>query len=418
MNLVRKTFMLFLGAFLLQMALLSIMLLLGYTHSEGTWKQLRLHTIERAAADIIAGDPSRQLPQDIPAAVYDADRNLLEANRGVGRGSSLHHAELIPVTRGDEITGYYAAGQLSFRYDAANRQLLDTMTRVFFFGLIFALLISLAAARYFSNHIAKPAQRIAQSLEGFTRNSRSAELPAEGAEEILHIAAALAGLQQRLQDEQKLRSQWAQDIAHDLRTPVASVKAQLEAMKDGILPATQSRFTLIAGELSRLEQLVCQLEELMQLESPEMVISPRTIDAAGFLAQAARQHDPNPRKVTVRTETAVPVLTADEALLYRGVSNLLTNAVRHTPEGETVTLRIFPEDQGTALQVSNPGDPIPPEELPNIFNRLFRGEYARSSHGSGLGLTIVKQIALLHGGSVRCSSSAEAETVFTLYLPQ
>jgi len=414
MTLVKRTFILFLSAFLLQMLLLLALMYAGYAHSEGQWKALKTAAIEEAAKEILQENLSASLPQDIPISVFDAQGNLVAYNRGAGRGAAHQGYELTSLEEAGSIIGYYSTGQLSFRNNAASRELIDSMVRVLTIGVLLSLAISFFSALYFSRRLSRPAQHISLSLQEMTAGNRSAQADEEGFEEISAIARSVNTLQKRLQQEQVLRTQWAHDIAHDLRTPVSSLKAQLEAMKDGVLPPTSDRMVKTLRELMRMEHLVDDLEMLMKLESPEMHLEKTEIDPQLFI-QDLQNRFPN---VSAPAHAAEGTITADEQLLYRAISNLITNAQLHGDPEKGIFLEISRTAREVIISVQNYGKPVPEEELPFVFNRLYRGEFARNTPGSGLGLTLARQITELHNGTILLTSSEESGTKAVIAIPQ
>lgn len=413
MTLVKRTFILFLSAFLLQTVLLLGLIYFGYTHSEGQWKTLRIAAIEETARQILLSDDPPPLPQEIPITIYDNTGSLAASNRGIGRGRIQQENELRVLKDGGRVIGYYSTGQISFRSSSSSRELIDTMVTVLSIGLLLALGISLAAAAYFSRKLSRPAQRISSSLEDMIKGNSQAKADEKGFEEIAAIARSVNTLQESLQHEQVIRSQWAQDIAHDLRTPTASMKAQFEAMLDGVFPVTTERIQKASKELYRMEMLIHDLETLMKLESPEMHLNISSIDSQQFIQElSARFPD------ALSPVNSDPFqFHADEQLLYRAVSNLISNAVRHAQSGTSVSVRIEKTDRHAEISVHNYGTPIPQHEIPRVFDRLFRGEFARNTPGSGLGLTIVKRIAELHNGSADIVSSEEHGTEACIRIP-
>ena len=414
MTLVKRTFILFLAAFLLQMLLILGLIYFGYSHSEGQWKTRRLASIEETAVAILSGEHSLELPQDIPISVYDARGNLTASNRGAGRTRSAQEHDLIPIQQGGSVIGYYSTGLISFRTSPASRELIESMTRAIAAGILLSLGISLAAAAYFSRQVSRPAQSISSSLTHMIAGTTIQPAELSGCEEMTAIAQSVHTLQQWLQQEQVIRSQWAQDIAHDLRTPVASMKAQFEAMADGVLPVTPERIEKTSRELYRMEMLINDLETLMKLESPEMSMGSAEIDSSCF-ARELQSRFPGLLLDSGNTQFS---FFADEQLLYRAVSNLITNAFRHAGPGTQVSLKLEHTASSVVLSVHNTGSPIPEEDIPNVFNRLYRGEYARKTPGSGLGLTIVKRIAELHHGTVEIFSTEKTGTTVSIHIPQ
>jgi two-component system sensor histidine kinase BaeS len=400
-----RTLLAFLAALLLLAGLQTAAWFWGLLRSQSAWSQARSEAAAITARRILRGDPSLDLaevPADPPLAVYDPEGELVFSNRGfrAGRGAG---AEPHPVVDGGDLLGFYRTGRMQFQADAANQRFAESLRRAFWIGAPASLLIALAAALVFSRALSRPAARVAQGLEGIARGELQTRVSEQGAEEIARIAGSANRLAGQLEREREIRRRWVQDIAHDLRTPVAALRAQLEAMRDGVLELSLPRMTRSLGQLERVETLILDLEELMQLESPELRLELADLPAARLLdelretfALALRQ-----KRVEWQQECTLETLRGDPKLLRRALTNLLSNAVRHVPEGGAIRVAAVDSARGPELRVANTGTPIPDGERERVFDRLYRGEYARSTPGSGLGLTIARRVAQLHGGDIR-----------------
>ena len=424
MTLVKKTFFVFIVAFGIQIRVIALLVSVGYRQSANQWSATRYRQAERTAVAVLTADPALQEDLNFPGqiAIYDHNDVLLATNRGMGMRAgmmrNLGTANRIPVFRDGQQLGSYAIGDVAFEEDSANKALLHTMGRILIVSLVLAFGISLLAALYFSHLVSRPADQMARSLQALGSGELGAPIIPQGAQEIRRIGHSIESLRVGLLREQTVRTQWSQDLAHDLRSPVASMKAQLEGMADGILPATPQRFARAVEDLGRMETLIDDLETLMRLESPETHLNPVTVDTEAFAAAAKRRFEvlAAPKEINIRTLTDRRPFVADESLLFRAVSNLLSNAVRHCDQGGEVLLSVESGGGETRIAVGNTGAPIPTHEVPKLFERLYRGEYARNTPGSGLGLTIVDRIARLHHGSVAVQSGPERHTTFTMVL--
>ena len=416
MTLVKKTFLLFLIAFIFQISVVALVVGFGLDRSETQWQRVRAHQAYDTAQALLLGDEieggyAGQL------AVFSPDGQLLQSSRGMGMHGNMGRtmmAQMQPIYRNDQLIGYYATGDISFASDSANQTVMSTMLIALVISLVLSLGIALAAALYFSRKVSRPADYLALQLETMTRGDLSQPVSAAGSHELVRIAESVEQLRNKLLHEQTIRAQWSQDIAHDLRTPVASVKAQLEGMRDGILPPDTPRFERTLHELERMEQLIRDLETLIRLEDPGSQAAYERIDVQTFLQELSEQFDAQlvQQQTSLVTHSTVDYLFADEQLLSRAVSNLMSNALRYGSTGTPVTITVSSQQ----VAVHNQGNPIPASEIPKLTQRLYRGEYARSTFGSGLGLTIVERIARLHNGSVSITSDVQSGTVVTIHL--
>ncbi len=430
----RRTVLSFLASYIVLLLVLGIALAIGYQRSMQEWSRRRTEGAEHAARQILGSDSvrapgaigaragriqdeiDRSIPGDIALFVYDADRQLIATTRGAARGREgmQRPDQLVAVTRDGETLGYFAVGPPVFRNDAANDVLVGSLTTAAVVGAVVAIGAAFLVAFVLAAWLTAPATEVADGIMRIADGSLDAPVPERGATEVCMIARAANGLSERLRSERDLRTQWAQDIAHDLRTPVASAKAQLEAIVDGVHEASPERVSKTLKELERVEVLIENLEELTRLEAPETSISITAFPAADFAASVCESFAMEAERKQIRLESNVSdgIVEGDEQLLFRAVGNLLSNAIRHTPVAGVVTITV----QDFEIRIHNDGDPIPEEDVPHVFDRLFRGEYARRSRGTGLGLTIARRIVELHHGRIIVSSNAADGTTFTITL--
>jgi two-component system, OmpR family, sensor histidine kinase BaeS len=440
-SLFRRTLVAFGVSFVVLLGVLVVALVGGYRHSIDRWSHERMATVERAARQALtgqAGDSSR-LPSDVPVFVYDAAGKLVASNRGAGRQRDTEDWERVQLRDGDRVIGSFEVGQAAFRNDSANRTLTDTLIRTAFAGALAAFASGMVTALLFARSLSRPAANVAAGIDAIARGGDGPPIPEDGSEEIARIAKAANTLATHLRDERALRAQWARDVTHDLRTPIASIRAQLEAVVDGVYEASTDRVRRLLDELARVQLLINDLDELMRLESPETTLNASPIDAQEFVdtIRCRLAPDAERRGLVLDAQVTAKSISGDEILLDRAVSNIVANAVRHAAEDTRIEIVVrgrsaltscprpaqdaapFPAlaQHDVEVTVRNQGDPIPAEELPHLFDRLYRGEYARTSPGSGLGLTIAKRIVGLHGGVIDITSSPEDGTLVRIALP-
>lgn len=437
----------FVLTFLLMYGTAAAVLFSGYYRSLSVWSTERVASVEAAVTEVLeshlrqppaeAGEGARQdLPEEgpqaapgvderlvgiaVPVFVYDTEGRLIASNRGAGRRRETEGTARVPVyDSAGELLGSYATVAAQFHQDEANQALLDSLVHASILGGLAALSVALATAFALSRMLAGPARQVAAGIDSLSCGledgldpppAEHTPVPEIGTTEIARIARATNSLVDRLRGERRIRAQWSQDLAHDLRSPVASIRAQLEAVADGVYQADANRIGGTLRELARVEGLIEDLEELMRLEEPELKISPSTIDVHTFLSSLGERFHHEVVKKELQLEIVAEKLsefTADEPLMYRAVSNLVSNAIRHTGQGGNVSVQILTCNAAVCLHVINSGTPIPEHDLPHLFDRLYRGEYARNSVGSGLGLTITRRVVLLHGGSIEIESGPE-----------
>ena len=188
-------------------------------------------------------------------------------------------------------------------------------------------------------------------------------------------------------------------------------------MRDGVLNLTPERIKKNLKEINRIRQLVSDLDELTKLDSPELRLNPEKIESGPFLNELKEQFsfEIDKKNIDIKYSFDVPFFTADKLLLHRALTNILSNAVRHTGPGGKIKLSINLNDKSILINVFNTGDKIPDKEINKVFDRLYRGEYARNTPGTGLGLTIAQKITGIHNGTI--SIKSEDGTTVTITLP-
>ncbi|MYM26876.1 heavy metal sensor histidine kinase [Duganella sp. CY15W] len=239
--------------------------------------------------------------------------------------------------------------------------------------------------------------------------------------ELRELGEAYNAMLNRLEDGVQRLSGFAADLAHDMRTPVNTL--MLETQVALSRPRTPEEYQqLLASNLEEYERLARMIENtlfLARVDNAQLALQRETLDLQVELRRIHDYFEILADDVGVRLSVDAAPLRAevDPVLLRRAVNNLVSNAIRYTPAGGTVTLAARAVADGVALTVSNSGPGIAPEHLPHVFDRYYRADQARSdqSHSAGLGLSIVRAIMELHGGKISLDSQPGECTVFTLF---
>ncbi len=384
-------------------------------------------------AEAIAGATLPYLDESTFLFVFDPNGSIVFAWRrgerldsaGADGGSARNflrrhavEAQAVELRDGGRIIGSVAAGVLSFADESAGRGFLETLAIVGSAGAAGSFLLAVAVAFVFSSRLSRHAAGLATGLARLAAGERVVRFEGGGARELDQIGESAGVLQEKLAEEERLRGQWAADVAHDLRTPLAALRSQLEAMTDGVLPVTPDRLQRASTELSRVEALVADLGELSRIESPSMKPVFADVDAGRFLSELCQRFQLDAEKRGIMFAcTSDPGLTfnADGHLLHRAATNVLQNAFQHVQDGGRVAVSIMGGGP-IAIRIENTGS-IPAEEIPLVFDRLHRGEHSRHAPGSGLGLTIARAVMELHGGGIRIANSGTGTVIVEMSLP-
>ncbi len=220
------------------------------------------------------------------------------------------------------------------------------------------------------------------------------------------------------------RREFVSNASHELRTPIASIKAAVETLQRGALkdPEAAAEFVnAMAEDADRMEALVVEMLELSRLESGQTPLHMAPLDAASLLESVARQfkHQADVSGLTIKRDVQpeLPPFNADRAQVERVLSNLVANALKFTPAGGSVTLSAYRRDRAVVLTVKDSGSGIAAEHLPHVFERFYKADQSRGSGGTGLGLAIAKHIVQAHGGAIKAESRLGEGAVFTFELP-
>ncbi len=220
------------------------------------------------------------------------------------------------------------------------------------------------------------------------------------------------------------------DIAHELRTPLHIIQGNLEGVLDGVYQPTPDHINATLDETRLLTRLVTDLQTLSLAETGQLPLHPTPFRVADLLADLTASFSSQAASLGINLQTSLShpdhELTADYDRLNQVLSNLLSNALRHTPSGGTISIRTeAPQDNirntqyAIRITLHDTGSGIPPSDLPFIFDRFWRGDKSRSERThSGLGLAISKQLVLAHGGKIEVESEVGKSTTFTIELPQ
>ncbi len=303
--------------------------------------------------------------------------------------------------------------------------------------LFFAGGISIAFGYFISNTISQALENLAEGAQQLSGGDFSTRVPILGQDEIAQLTAAFnemaAKLEHAAENERALdeaRRNLVAWASHDLRTPLTSLRVMIDALSDGVVddPETVSRYLRQSqNEITRMSKLLDDLFELAQLDAGYQELDFEWINLSDLISDTLESFAARATAQTVTLEGSVdpqvdPVWAAPDKL-SRILDNLLSNALRHTPEDGSVQLRASIQGNNTLVVVEDTGSGISPKDLPYIFDRFYRGEKSRARYteeigGVGLGLSIVKGLVQVHGGEIKVDSDLGVGTAFSFTIPR
>lgn len=296
--------------------------------------------------------------------------------------------------------------------------------------LLLSLLVGTVAATLFglliSRTLTRPLADISHAAARFAAGDYASRTGATGGDEIGGLGRTFNTMAESLAKIEYNRREFLATVSHELKTPVASIQALAEALADGVAAEPEHRqryLATIVGESQRIDRLIRDLLDLAQLEAGELAIVPEKTDLVAFLGREAAKyaHLLAEKGLTLRVDApaAVPPVLADPGWLAQIIANLVSNAVRHSPAGETIVITVQPAAGKVAVAVSDSGLGIPPEDQPFIWDRFYRVDKsrARSGGGTGLGLAITKRLVQAMNGEITLESTVGQGAKFTFTLP-
>ncbi len=302
--------------------------------------------------------------------------------------------------------------------DTATGQARSAILEAVGLGGVLAVLLAAAAALLVSRRITRPLRALVGATEAVERGASEASLPpAPG--ELGQLGRAFDRMARSLHREDDLRRAVVADVAHELRTPVTILRGLTEELLDGLAAPTPERLSSLHDEVLRLGRLVDDLAALAAAQASALSIRRAVVDLGRVTADVVAAMQPQfvEAGLDVQLETAPVVVDGDDERLRQVVTNLLTNAVKFTPDGGRIGVGVERAHGQAVVTVTDSGPGIPPDELPHVFERFWRGRAAAGRAGSGIGLAVVAALVDAHGGTVEASNLPTGGARFTIRLP-
>jgi two-component system sensor histidine kinase BaeS len=376
------------------------------------------------------GNPfARMRPFDRPGgaiALMNDHGIVIISGHGYKHGEQVSPGTLdnaIPVEVDEKVVGWLIATPEGFGRNPAEALFLNNINRMLVSGAIGALVVSLLLGIFLARTLTRPIREITTATRAVADGDLEQRVPVRSHDELGELATSFNLMSAELARSINLRRQMTADIAHELRTPISVILGHVDAMDDGVLPASSDTFYIIRDEATRLERMVDDLRTLSRADAGELILTCRLTQMQDLLDQAIRAYRPHARKkdIKLRLEISpdIPEVNIDPDRMAQVMGNLLSNALRYTPQGGDITLSTKHTVGEIEIRVQDSGPGIGPEELPNVFDRFYRTDKSRQreSGGSGLGLAIAKSIVEGHGGRIWAESEGGEGTTIVIALP-
>lgn len=345
------------------------------------------------------------------ATLSDADGAVLASAGGVPDGVQVE--TLIEPLAGGE--------HLEIRAPVRSAAFLRTFNLALLVAGAVSVLAILVIAAAAANWLTRPLRGVAVAARALGAGDLRARAAGGADRESAELAGAFNTMADQLERSETLRRRAASDIAHDLATPATVLESQLQAMVDGVVPMDRAQIENARMSAAALSAIVRQLGELTGAEAAALQRRSERLDLAPLASEivAAMDRLLRDRSVTAQVDGAAQAW-ADRGHVERALRNVVTNAVQHSPAGGAVVIALTQAASGMAqIRVSDAGPGIPARDVPHVFERFYRADPARASGsaGSGIGLTIARELLAANGGSIGVERTGPDGTVFVIHLP-
>lgn len=283
-------------------------------------------------------------------------------------------------------------------------------------------LLALAGTALLSRRVLRPIASLTAAAGQLGRGDLTSRVAVAGSDEVAQLGRSFNRMADSLQRGEERQRRLVADVAHELRTPLANLRGYLEALKDGVIEPDAELFASLHEEAVLQQRIVNDLQDLALAEAGTLAYHRGIIDLAEVLETTRAAHHAVAESAGVQLAVATPgpaQVYADPDRLRQVLGNLVTNALRATSAGGSVTLTSAVDSTAVVVRVADTGTGIAPASLPYVFDRFWRADSARGRRtgGSGLGLSIARQIVTDHGGTITVASQLGVGTTFTITLP-
>jgi two-component system sensor histidine kinase BaeS len=391
------------------------------------------HTFIRAGS----GPDGRQAPPDqppprraMPGRHHDhafglTDRLSLHAADGrllAGSAQPHEHAVRRDIEYDGNVVGYLELAPVVALSDAPDLQFAAQQRDALYFAAIVILVVAAGAAAVFSRLLAAPIRELARGTHALAAGRYDARITLPQRDELGRLAVDFNALAQALERNREARKQWVADISHELRTPIAILQAELEALEDGVRPLDAGAVGSLSSEVGRLAALVDDLYELARSDAGALSYNKEVLDLGSLLEETVatfRERYAAAGLSLELTHGKAAAILGDGDRLHQLFSNLLENSLRYTDRGGRVRVVHERRDESVRVTIEDSAPGVPDEALPRLFDRLYRVDPSRSREtgAAGLGLAICASIVKAHDGGIAARHSSLGGVAIDVDLP-
>lgn len=398
-----------------------------YYRAHGSWASVETLFIEGDDPVPPGPDPG---PNRYPFALADQRGMIIIPNGKYRQGERISPLDArggTALVEDGQVIGILLPVRASFEGRPRELEFLERSNRTLLYGALIGAGIALVLGIILSNTLTRPIRELTRATHAVSEGNLSQQVPVRSNDELGELAQAFNKMSSELSRSVNARRQMTADIAHELRTPLSLILGHAEAVHDGVLPASRENFEIIREEAARLEHLVNDLRILSLADAGELSMSLQRVEPERLLQEVAAlyQYQTRQKNITLAMDitSPLPTLEVDPGRMTQVLTNILDNALRHTPEGGRIMLSAREVDRHVELAIEDSGPGLKREELDRIFDRFYRADPSRQrgsdvSGGSGLGLAIARSIVQAHGGQISAESEVGRGLRITITVPR
>lgn len=290
------------------------------------------------------------------------------------------------------------------------------------FAAVLAITLASCIGFLFARTLVRPVNRMTKTAKAIKEGNLAARTNLRGEDEIAHLGETFDAMADSIERDRELERRLTTDVAHELRTPLMAIRSTVEAMIDGVFKADEERLETVNSEVQRLSRLVDAILKLSRLENRSTPLKKEIVDVGKLISGIVSTHEAfvADSGLTLFYEADPDIqVFGDADMIRQATANLISNAVRYTPEGGFITVRVKANDLMALIEVEDTGIGLTPDEAKMVFSRFWRADAGRTreSGGLGIGLSVVKEIVDRHDGWVQVEGIKGQGACFTIHIP-
>lgn len=396
--------------------------LTSYYQEHGSWEGVSPQILFRPPPNDQRPAPNERQP----FTVADSTGLVVLAGEGHTLGEQISSSDInngVPLQTNGKTVGTLLVNRTAVGTNAPGSQFFRRINETYLYSGLIAIILALALAIVLSRNLTRPILELTRATQAVAQGKLGLQVSVRSGDEMGELARSFNKMSVDLQRSTNARRQMTADIAHELRTPLSLILGHAEAIHDGVLPPTTENFEIIREEAGRLEHLVDDLRTLSLADAGELSFMPQIVSPQKLLQEVAGIYQYRVRQKNVslglRIESDLPDINVDPGRMTQVLTNILDNALRHSPDNGKIIFSAKKIMDGIEISVEDNGPGVPLEDLDHIFDRFYRADSARNRDdgGSGLGLAIGKSIVELHGGQIKAELATDHGLVIKILLP-